>query len=107
MLEIPLPHVWSIDRNIERDDLQYETNDLVEEVQLIRSPTEGVWNHRSVYSSGNLGNRWRYGHVTIRSDNQYQVAFEGIVGTSFQVRGSFHQISEEIHRSMGSGRYCH
>ncbi|CAM4977745.1 unnamed protein product [Rotaria socialis] len=34
--------------------------------------------------SGNLGNRWRYGHVTVRNDDQYQIAFEGVVGSSFQ-----------------------
>ncbi|UJR31098.1 hypothetical protein I4U23_018606, partial [Adineta vaga] len=34
--------------------------------------------------SGNLGNRWRYGHVTVRSNSPYQVAFEGIAGSSFQ-----------------------
>ncbi len=39
-----------------------------------------------IYSSGNLGNRWRYGHVTVRSNDPYQIAFEGIVGTSFQVK---------------------
>ena len=37
------------------------------------------------YFSGNLGNQWRYGHVTVRSNNSYQVAFEGVVGTNFQV----------------------
>jgi hypothetical protein len=35
--------------------------------------------------SGNLGNRWRFGHVTVRSNDPYQIAFEGIVGSSFQV----------------------
>jgi hypothetical protein len=38
-----------------------------------------------IYSSGNLGNRWRYGHVTVRSNDPYQIAFEGIVGPSFLV----------------------
>lgn len=35
--------------------------------------------------SGNLGDRWRYGHVTVQSFDPYQIAFEGVVGTSFQV----------------------
>ncbi|CAF4185562.1 unnamed protein product, partial [Rotaria sp. Silwood2] len=34
--------------------------------------------------SGNLGNRWRFGHVTVRSNDAYQIAFEGVVGSSFQ-----------------------
>ncbi|CAF4931464.1 unnamed protein product, partial [Rotaria socialis] len=37
-----------------------------------------------IYFSGNLGNRWRYGHVTVSSNDPYQIAFEGVVGSSFQ-----------------------
>ncbi|CAF0847412.1 unnamed protein product, partial [Rotaria sordida] len=33
---------------------------------------------------GNLGNRWRSGHVTITSNDPFQIAFEGVVGSSFQ-----------------------
>ncbi|CAF3694948.1 unnamed protein product, partial [Didymodactylos carnosus] len=33
--------------------------------------------------SGNLGNRWRYGHVTVRRADPFQIAFEGVVGKSF------------------------
>jgi len=44
-------------------------------------------NIKSVFFySGDLGNRWRYGHVTVQSDNPYQMAFEGIVGTTSEVR---------------------
>lgn len=46
MFEIPLPHVRSIDRNIERDDIQYETNDLDKEVRLIRSIEKRILNNR-------------------------------------------------------------
>lgn len=40
--------------------------------------TKQVWT-----KSGNLGNKWRYGHVTIKSDFDFQVVLEGVVGTSF------------------------
>ena len=46
MFEISLPHVRSIDRNIERDDIQYETTDLVKEVRLIRLIEERILNNR-------------------------------------------------------------
>ncbi len=39
-----------------------------------------------VFYSGDLGNRWRYGHVTVQSHYPYQLAFEAVVGTGFQVR---------------------
>lgn len=42
-------------------------------------------NFCSLASSGDLGDRWRYGHVTVQSYSQFQVAFEGTVGTSYQV----------------------
>ncbi|RNA26976.1 MAM and LDL-receptor class A domain-containing 2-like [Brachionus plicatilis] len=39
---------------------------------------------RALWSrSGNFGNFWRYGHVTISSQVDFQVVLEGIVGRSF------------------------
>ena len=49
-----------------------------------------------VYFSGNLGNRWRYGHVTIRSNDPYQIALEGVVGSSFQVKQNRKKKIEEF-----------
>jgi hypothetical protein len=51
------------------------------------------YHNMKFFYSGDLGNRWRYGHVTVQSDEPYQIAFEGIVGTSFQVRQK-----NEIHK---------
>jgi hypothetical protein len=38
-----------------------------------------------LYYSGDLGNRWRYGHVTVQSNDPYNITFEGVVGTNDQV----------------------
>ena len=43
-------------------------------------------------SSGDLGDRWRYGHVTVQSYSSFQVAFEGTVGNSVQVRFQYHNV---------------
>lgn len=49
-----------------------------------------VWTRRdnqlfkNVWSrSGNFGNYWRYGHVTIQTPSDFQVVLEGVVGSSF------------------------
>ncbi|CAF0741635.1 unnamed protein product, partial [Brachionus calyciflorus] len=39
---------------------------------------------KSVWSrSGNLGNYWRYGHVTVKSSVDFQIVLEGVVGRTF------------------------
>jgi len=40
--------------------------------------TKQVWRR-----SGDLGDQWRYGHVTVRSPVDYQVVIEGVVGNGF------------------------
>jgi hypothetical protein len=42
--------------------------------QLIKN----IWSR-----SGNLGDIWRYGHVTVKSNTEFQMVLEGIVGKSF------------------------
>jgi hypothetical protein len=39
--------------------------------------TKILWNR-----STNLGDFWRYGHVTIKSSSEFQIVLEGIVGNS-------------------------
>ena len=39
--------------------------------------TKNIWER-----SGNLGNQWRYAHVTIDNPNDFQVVFEGVIGTN-------------------------
>ena len=84
MSAIPLPHVRSFDRYTERPLVRYQTSALVKEVK--HRPVRMISRRSFTPASGNLGNRWRYGHATVRSNGPYQVAFEGIVGSSFQVR---------------------
>ena len=39
---------------------------------------------RQIWSkTGNLGNKWRLGQVTIKSDFDFEVVLEGVVGTSY------------------------
>lgn len=52
----------------------------VRKIQIIKQVTGLI-----VFSSGDLGNRWRYGHVTVQSYSPFQMAFEGTVGASYQV----------------------
>lgn len=40
--------------------------------------TKNLWSR-----AGDFGNFWRYGHVTISSEVEFQVALEGVVGRSF------------------------
>ena len=43
-----------------------------------------VFNYKSFFS-GNLGNRWRFAHVTANVDSPFQLAFEAVAGTGVQV----------------------
>ena len=49
-------------------------------VQLLQGGayTRPIWKR-----TGNLGDLWRFGHVTVRSDLNFQLVIEGIVGKSY------------------------
>ena len=83
MFTILLSYVWTDDRNVESSIGWYTTNSMdkeVRKIQIIKQVTGLI-----VFSSGDLGNRWRYGHVTVQSYSPFQMAFEGTVGASYQV----------------------
>lgn len=52
--------------------------------------TRPIWSR-----SGNYGNLWRYGHVTIRSDSDFQIVLEGIVGRSIEGDAAIDDIEVE------------
>lgn len=85
MFTILLSYVWTINWHVESTLSWHTANSMDEEVWNIK-PVE--WMSESVLSlsSGDLGDRWRYGHVTVQSYSSFQVAFEGTVGNGVQVR---------------------
>ena len=41
--------------------------------------------YKNIWSrTGNFGNVWRYGHVTVKSSVAFQIVLEGVVGSSYQ-----------------------